>query len=742
MPRRTLDALPNIVWTSTPEGAVEFVNARWRAYTGLSLTQTAGDGWAAAFHPDDLPALAGEWEAARRSGGTARTECRLRRADDGAWRWHVWSLAPVIGAGGAVARWIGTAADVHEHREAERRAGASAAEISRLNADLNRANAALSDRLGEMQALLDVVPAGIEISDGTPDAVARTCRPNPALARMVGVPPGGNLAPPPPRNGAADPAGADAGAPGAAPPLPFTIRRGGPDGPMLPVEQMPTRRAELTGREVRDQEITVVRADGRVVELLGFASPLLGVDGRPRGAVGIYLDITGRKAEEAEARRAKVRAEQSRAAAEAAKEAVEAASRAKDQFLAMLSHELRTPLTPVLAAVSDLRSDLAARPGAAADDLATLDMVQRNVELEARLIDDLLDLTKIARGKLRLERRPTDVHALVRAVIEMCRAESPEEADGARAAAPITVDLSARRAVVDADPARLQQVLWNLVKNALKFTPPDGSITVRTSNAGSVDLDADGADGANGSGRQPWLRVEVSDTGIGIDPEALPRIFFAFEQIEAQNRAGRRRAGGGLGLGLTISKSLVDMHGGRLRVRSGGEGRGSTFTAELECVAATAEAPDAAPRPAPALPAAPSAARPAAAESAPPAGRPRLLLVDDHEDTNRAMKRVLGRLGYAVTTAASVADALAADAAAHDSADGPFDLLLSDIGLPDGSGLDLMRQLCESRPVRGIALSGFGTDADVQRSRDAGFAEHLTKPVSLDKLRDAIARLV
>ena len=706
---RTLDALPHAVWTAAPDGTLEAVNGHWRRYSGLDLAATRDGGWRAVFHPDDAPRIDALWADSRRDGAARTAECRLRRAADGSWRRHLWSVAPVRDARGALVRWIGTCTDVDGHREAEARAGAATVEVARLNTDL-------SHRLAELQALVEVMPVGIEISDGTPARRATRCVANPALAKLIGVPAGSNLAPP---DGDLSYSG----------PLPFTIRAGGIEGPPVPVEQMPTRRAELTGEEVRGAELTVVRADGGAVELLGYASPLLGEGGVVRGAVGVYLDVSGRKRGEAAARRAAEQAERDRAAAEAARESAEAANQAKDRFLAMLSHELRTPLTPVLTAVDGLLADLADRPDAAPDELAaSLEMVRRNVELEARLIDDLLDLTKISRGKLRLERRPCDAHELIAGVIQMCRAEA--EFAGTEVAA-VSIDLSAGRATVDADPARLQQVLWNLVKNAMKFTPPEGSITVRTSNVGSVD----------GASTAPWLRVEVIDTGVGLEAEAIPRIFFAFEQVEQRNPRGARLAGGGLGLGLAISRSLVDMHGGRLRVRSDGPGRGATFTAELECAAEGVVA--SAPVPIPsdnATPPAPIDGSRDGSMDGSAAAKRRILLVDDHGDTNRAMKRLLSRLGYDVTTAATVAEALAADESA-----GPFDLLLSDIGLPDGSGLDLMRDLAVRRPdppPRAIALSGFGTDGDVARSREAGFADHLTKPVSLDKLKEAIGRVL
>ena len=374
-----------------------------------------------------------------------------------------------------------------------------------------------------------------------------------------------------------------------------------------------------------------------------------------------------------------------------ANEVLQAASNAKDQFLAVLSHELRTPLTPVLIGVTELLEDDATpesiRP--------FLEVARRNVELEARLIDDLLDVTRISQGKLRLNREVVDAHALIRQAIEICRGEITTSG------VTLDVALDAADHFVDGDPARIQQIAWNLIKNAAKFTPKEGRIAVRTAS----DRDDDG------TGR---LALTVADTGVGIDPAALPRIFNAFEQ----GGSAITRQFGGLGLGLAISRSLADGHGGHLVAASVGKGHGATFTLELPTV--------------------PAPGRVIAGPAAPPAedrrGRPlSLLLVEDNADTLRVMARLLLRRGYRVRTASSVAQALAAA-----RAEGPFDLVISDVGLPDGSGLDLMRQILELGPARGVALSGFGTEEDRRRSHEAGFIEHLVKPVDFARLESTI----
>jgi signal transduction histidine kinase/CheY-like chemotaxis protein len=408
--------------------------------------------------------------------------------------------------------------------------------------------------------------------------------------------------------------------------------------------------------------------------------PDKGSDGRVRGLVILVQDITERK--KAEAERDRLLANERAARAEA-----ERASEAKSDFLATLSHELRTPLTPVLLTVSlmESNSDL---PADIREDVAT---IRRNVELESRLISDLLDLTRITKGKLQLDERDVDLHLIIRSAIDICQRE---------ASAKLAIDLGAKHRTVCGDSTRLQQIFWNLINNAMKFTPPDGTIAIRSRD--TVD------------GR---VRVEVTDTGAGIDPAVLPKLFNAFEQGEV--RANRQQAG--LGLGLAISKKLAEAHGGTIIASSKGRGHGATFAVELPVVDELTG--DAATTP----------YQPAEVQAT---GDPlHVLLVEDHEPTLRVMERLLRRIGHRVTGVTSVASATAA------ASQNGFDLIISDLGLPDGSGLDVMRELRPKYSGRAIALTGYGMDSDISASRDAGFAEHLTKPVDLADLDAAIRRV-
>ena len=373
------------------------------------------------------------------------------------------------------------------------------------------------------------------------------------------------------------------------------------------------------------------------------------------------------------------------------------ANAAKDQFLALLSHELRNPLSPVIAMVAELE---VSAPNTV-EVRHALEVIRRNVELEARLIDDLLDVTRISKGKLQLSLETVNVHETLQRAFEICREEIVAKK------LEIEFHLRAERHFVEGDPARLQQVFWNLLKNSVKFTPLEGRIVIETLNPSADQIE-----------------IRTTDTGIGIEPDKLDRIFNAFEQ--GQSSITRRF--GGLGLGLAISKAMVDAHGGSIRGESAGQDQGATFVIELQTVATPAVVASDGKKP----PRERSEGEKARMEKH---DAPRVLVVDDHQDTCLGMKMMLERRGYRVTTANS------ANEAVLKSQTESFDLLVSDIGLPDRSGYELMRELRASG-LRGIALSGFGMENDVQRAREAGFSEHLTKPINFERLEEAMHNLL
>jgi signal transduction histidine kinase/ActR/RegA family two-component response regulator len=357
------------------------------------------------------------------------------------------------------------------------------------------------------------------------------------------------------------------------------------------------------------------------------------------------------------------------------------ANRVKDEFLATLSHELRTPLNAILGWTKLLRSN--AVPPASLD--RALEKVERNAQVQSRLVEDLLEISRITSGKLRLESRPFDLVVLTSTAIDSIRATA--EARG------IAIErmFDAPSLPTAGDPDRLQQVIWNLLSNAVKFTPSGGVVTIHLSRANDTD------------------RLVVSDTGIGIDASFLPNVFDTFRQADASST----RSHGGLGLGLAIVKRLVEMHGGEVAASSAGPGHGSTFTVTLPVVLPRQR------RPAPPLP----PAMPI------PAGRlagTSVLVVDDDADTCEMIGSVLEQAGATVHVAASAEDALAIGVEARP------DAIVSDIAMPGQDGYTLMRQLTAAlgsrAPRAKVAVTAFAAPGDRDRALGAGFQRHIAKP--------------
>ena len=425
---------------------------------------------------------------------------------------------------------------------------------------------------------------------------------------------------------------------------------------------------------------------GKVHYSLVSKFPIRGAGGETTHIGGMAIDITER-----------INAEEK---LERAHEEALAASRAKDDFLAALSHELRTPLNPVLLVASDAANN----PQLAAETRAQFEMIRSNVELEARLIDDLLDLTRIARGKLLLDRHPLDAHDVLREAIATVRMEIEKKQ------IELAPDLRANERTVFGDSVRLQQIFWNVLRNAVKFTPEAGKITVKTF-----------ADDER-------LFIKIIDTGIGMDPRELNRIFDAFSQ--GDHAEGGAHRFGGLGLGLAISRMLVELHSGSISATSDGKGRGAAFLIQLPLVQIAKKdgARPFAKSPARVLP---------AASSAMTDGKPiRILLVEDHEPTRAALAHLLARRHYEVATAATLSEARSTAGRQN------FDVLISDIGLPDGNGYSLMAEFRERYGLKGIALTGYGMEQDIARSRQSGFGAHLTKPVRIEALDNALAAIL
>lgn len=447
----------------------------------------------------------------------------------------------------------------------------------------------------------------------------------------------------------------------------------------LPVES-PVDKVISLGKIVGLANHTLlIRKDGSEIPIDDSGAPIRDSQGNIFGVVLVFRDFSGHK--------------QAQASLLAAKEEAEIASLAKSNFLALLSHELRTPLTPVMATLSAWEQY---------DDIPTalhadIEVLRRSVDLEARLIDDLLDLTRITSGKLSLELHNFDFHRLVQETVELCASE----VEGKHLS--LNLQLEAQEHHLYADSSRLQQVLWNLLRNAVKFTPSGGSILVKSRNV-----------------TPGHVQLEVTDSGIGMDAAQLRRIFRPFEQGSQEVV----RHYGGLGLGMAISRALVEAHHGQLSARSEGPGFGSTFQLDLPCVEAVQK----------------RSTRAISSESSPsvPSEPKRILLVEDHADTAYVFEKLLQGYGYQVKTVNSVSGAL------EQFGQSSFDLLISDVGLPDGTGTELIQHVRNQlgRTTPAIALTGFGLEDDVKKNLEAGFNAHLTKPVNFMRLEALIITLL
>ncbi|MFO0951464.1 MAG: PAS domain S-box protein [Isosphaeraceae bacterium] len=758
--RLLADSMPEIVWTASPCGHRDYVNRRWLEYSGLEVHASLGRDWLAAVHPSDLADFLRQWDRSVASSLRFEVEYRLRRSD-GAYRWFLSCAEPVLDAGGRVVRWVGTCTDVDDRRaaieerlrESTERLVASEARfratfenaavgISHVSPDgrwlrvngtlcaitgyprdellaltfadithpddveadwanvrrllagegstytmekryvrkdgqvvwgnltvslirsadgtpeffisvvedistrkraeeqVGRLNAELSARLHELQTVLDTAPVGINVAR---DPACKVIVGNPAISQMLGTEPGGNVS-----------VSRD-----DAEPLPFRVLK---DGQEVPAETLPMQRAAALGRPVGDRLYEVVRADGTTIQMLARANPIRDGSGAVTGAVGVCLDVTALK-----------RAER----------ALREADRRKNEFLAMLAHELRNPLNAISAA-----HELAQLEGIPPEEVRWAnEVIGRQVRQLGRLIEDLLDVSRISRGKIGLKKERVDLAAVVARAVASARAFIEARRH------ELTVEISPQPMPLDADPARLEQVLTNLLNNAAKYTDPGGRIFL------TVGPEED------------ELVVRVRDNGIGIPRELLPRVFDLF--IQADDSVSRSQ--GGLGIGLTLVRSLTEMHGGRISVASEGPGRGAEFTVRLP------RNPD--------DPTGPTVTGSKASTQAARVVR-RVLVVDDNADTLRGTTRLLGRRGHIVFTAQDGPTALAA-AREHRP-----DRILLDIGLPGMSGYEVAAELRREfgDQPRLIAVSGYAQESDRRRARESGFNHHLAKPVNLEAL--------
>jgi PAS domain S-box-containing protein len=444
----------------------------------------------------------------------------------------------------------------------------------------------------------------------------------------------------------------------------------------------------LAGEAVLDEEILYNHPDGERRVLSASAAPVYDAEGRIVAAVNAFSDITGRKRVEEQNRQLLVREREARAEAEVA-------NRSKDEFLAMLGHELRNPLSPIVTALQlmRLRGDESL--------LKERMLIERQVHHLIRLVDDLLDVSRITRGKIELKRERIEIAEIVGKGIEMVSPLIEQRQHTLR------VDVPRHGLAVEADAVRLSQVVANLLNNAAKYTEPHGLLTVVAEREGDL------------------LVLRVRDTGIGLSPEMLPRVFDLF----VQEHQALDRAQGGLGLGLAIVRVLVELHGGTVEAHSAGHGQGSELVVRLPALPAMEEEVE---RAEPGAPAADREAEAAAGDGL------RILIVDDNADAAELLATSVERMGHRAEVAHDGPQGLAAAARFHP------EVALLDIGLPVMDGYELaghLRALPGLAGVRLIAVSGYSQETDLERAAAAGFESYLVKPIRLERLAEVLAAL-
>lgn len=435
--------------------------------------------------------------------------------------------------------------------------------------------------------------------------------------------------------------------------------------------------------------------DGSILYCEWYNSVLRDERGKLVSVLSLVLDVTARQSAEEERAASLLRERDARKHAEEA-------DRLKDEFLATLSHELRTPLTSILGWASMIRNGEVEGSNAS----RAIETIERNARSQARLIDDLLDVSRIITGNLRLDLHPLNLGPIVDAALDALRPTA--DVKGMK----LQTHFVPAQCLVKGDPNRLRQVIWNLLSNAIKFTPRHGSV--------SIDLTC----------VESTARLTISDTGDGISPEFLPYVFDRFRQAEGSIS----RKQGGLGLGLAVARHLVELHGGTIRAESDGLGRGAVFTVDLPLAQERRD------------PARAEERRREVERRRSRVGAVRLdgvhvLLVEDDDDSRKLLGTMLKRYGARVTSTKSAAEALAVF-----ESEKP-DVLISDIGMPDQDGYELMRKLRALSPERGgntpaIALTGYASRKDRERALSSGYQQHMAKPIEQVDMIKAIAALV
>jgi PAS domain S-box-containing protein len=696
--RQLADAMPQIVFTAKPDGEIDYFNRQWYEYTGLPEGSTAFDVWKQVHTEEGLHRVMDAWPEALRTGRPYEIEYLIRR-HDGAYRWHLGRALPIKDEQGRIVRWFGTNTDIHALKNFERSLQDNEKRLRNL-----------SEALASEKKVLEMIAKGAPPREVL-ETIARATEAQSADGMLCSIL-------------MLDESG-ERMLHGAAPSLPDDYNRAidglaiGPSAGSCGTaafQRRPVFVTDIAQDPLWDGYREIARASGLAA---CCSTPIISSEGVVLGTVAMYYrrphqpsahdndlirsatHLAGIVLERDLVDR---RLRHSLEAEQAARSEAERASRMKDEFLATLSHELRTPLNAILG----WTRILSLKPDVPSDVLQGVDIIERNAKAQATIIQDLLDMSAIISGKVRLNVQPVDLAAIVQSAVDTMR----PAVDAKQIRMELTV---APRAdpLVTGDSSRLQQVFWNLLSNAVKFTPKDGRIQVALDRVDS------------------HVEVRVSDTGVGIAPEFLPHVFDRFRQGDASTT----RRYGGLGLGLSIVKQLVDLHGGFVGVTSEGVGQGATFVVGLPVVAVRPDAEAASEQQE-------RGARGAlgAEEHDCDVAGVRVLVVDDDEDAREMIRRLLEERRAIVSTAGTVDEALKV------LGERRFDVLVSDIGMPGEDGHTLIRRVRALGPSAGgevpaLALTAYVRPEDRAKAIRAGYQMHASKPVEPATLFGLVASL-
>jgi PAS domain S-box-containing protein len=695
--RALANSIPQLAWMAQADGAIVWFNKRWYEYTGTTPEQVVGWGWQTTHDPDVLPQMLQRWHESIRTGNPFEMEFPIRGAD-GEYRWFLTRVNAVRDRLGHVVRWFGTNTDVDQVKRVQQ----ALRDESNVLELLNSTGIALASQRDLRSLLQTVTDAATGISGARFGAFF-----------YHGKDSDGDLFTLPTLSGAAPEQFQRFAQPRAA--ALFGSLRGkgvvrsddiSTDPRFAPNQP---QYAGPAGRLlVRSYlAVPVVARSGEVLGSLFFGHPEAGlfserteriVSGIAAQAAVAVDNTRLYEAAQQAAEERKVLLESERSARAEA----ERTSQMKDEFLATLSHELRTPLSAILGWAQVLRRGSRDQ----ADLQRGLQTIERNARAQAQLIEDLLDMSRITSGKVLLDMQTLAPSVFIDAAIETVRPAADAKHIG------IEKRYDPRAGLIAGDPGRLQQVIWNLLSNAIKFTPRDGQVRI-----GVTPVDG-------------HVEISVCDSGVGIKPEFKAHVFERFRQGDASTT----RRHGGLGLGLAIVKHLIEQHGGTVRVESEGEERGACFMLQLPSANAHA-----------------LAARARAPYSPPSPHTPEILLrdlskvnvlvVDDEPDARDLIKRILSDCHATVTTAGSASAALAA------FKESPPDVLVSDLGMPDVDGFELLAKVRAlgheaGGDVPAVALTAFARSEDRVRALEAGFRAHISKPVEPSELIATVATII